>query len=369
MKSIRKTKIGRNHPCPCGSDKKYKHCHGGINAVPAIQPGQLDAQLRKKVPKAECLAPASLLDKCSGKIIASHTVSRSGSLGAIAKNGHVYSYTITIKRIDELQGRLLPKLTGWKDASTFPGFCAHHDKQLFSPLEDEPFTGSQEQCFLLSYRSIAWEYYAKHRSDHSSDYRAALTAQKDPQIKDLMEIFNFGTELGLNDARARKVAFDDVLSKERWSDCHGLLIEFDQIFPIQCSAAWAPTIDVHGKTLQILDDSPRTPEGASIASFAADGKSYFLLSWLSDSEAVASKLADSIENLPKGDIAGVVAALLLLTSENCHLSPDWYDALTESGKNLVNGLVHPMPLYTPTPVAVGASIPLGSLGVASIQRF
>ena len=22
-----KTKIGRNHPCPCGSQKKYKNCH------------------------------------------------------------------------------------------------------------------------------------------------------------------------------------------------------------------------------------------------------------------------------------------------------------------------------------------------------
>jgi len=21
-------KIGRNEPCPCGSGKKYKHCHG-----------------------------------------------------------------------------------------------------------------------------------------------------------------------------------------------------------------------------------------------------------------------------------------------------------------------------------------------------
>ena len=24
----RATKIGRNNPCPCGSGKKYKHCHG-----------------------------------------------------------------------------------------------------------------------------------------------------------------------------------------------------------------------------------------------------------------------------------------------------------------------------------------------------
>jgi preprotein translocase subunit SecA len=24
-------KIGRNEPCPCGSGKKYKHCHGKLS--------------------------------------------------------------------------------------------------------------------------------------------------------------------------------------------------------------------------------------------------------------------------------------------------------------------------------------------------
>jgi preprotein translocase subunit SecA len=24
------TKVGRNEPCPCGSGKKYKHCHGKL---------------------------------------------------------------------------------------------------------------------------------------------------------------------------------------------------------------------------------------------------------------------------------------------------------------------------------------------------
>jgi preprotein translocase subunit SecA len=23
-------KVGRNEPCPCGSGKKYKHCHGSL---------------------------------------------------------------------------------------------------------------------------------------------------------------------------------------------------------------------------------------------------------------------------------------------------------------------------------------------------
>ncbi len=26
-------KVGRNEPCPCGSGKKYKHCHGTLSSV------------------------------------------------------------------------------------------------------------------------------------------------------------------------------------------------------------------------------------------------------------------------------------------------------------------------------------------------
>jgi len=32
---VRKEKIGRNDPCPCGSGKKYKKCHGAAAAVAA----------------------------------------------------------------------------------------------------------------------------------------------------------------------------------------------------------------------------------------------------------------------------------------------------------------------------------------------
>jgi preprotein translocase subunit SecA len=24
-------RVGRNEPCPCGSGKKYKHCHGKLD--------------------------------------------------------------------------------------------------------------------------------------------------------------------------------------------------------------------------------------------------------------------------------------------------------------------------------------------------
>ncbi|MDF1512448.1 MAG: SEC-C metal-binding domain-containing protein, partial [Anaerolineae bacterium] len=29
-------KVGRNDPCPCGSGKKYKYCHGAVRATPPV---------------------------------------------------------------------------------------------------------------------------------------------------------------------------------------------------------------------------------------------------------------------------------------------------------------------------------------------
>jgi preprotein translocase subunit SecA len=31
-------KVGRNDPCPCGSGKKYKHCHGRTDTQPQVPP-------------------------------------------------------------------------------------------------------------------------------------------------------------------------------------------------------------------------------------------------------------------------------------------------------------------------------------------
>jgi hypothetical protein len=37
---IRREKIGRNDPCPCGSGKKYKKCHGAPVPVAAASAGK-----------------------------------------------------------------------------------------------------------------------------------------------------------------------------------------------------------------------------------------------------------------------------------------------------------------------------------------
>ncbi len=47
---------GRNDPCPCGSGKRYKHCHGAAAESPDVLARQgVDAHRRSDVPEAERL--------------------------------------------------------------------------------------------------------------------------------------------------------------------------------------------------------------------------------------------------------------------------------------------------------------------------
>lgn len=365
----RSEKIGRNELCPCGSKRKFKVCHGGIRNLPTPEPGQIDSRLRSITQSAVCLSPSSLHCDCQGKVIASHTLSRSGSLREITRDNHIYSYELGIQRIHALKGSIEPKLVGWKDASTFPGFCAHHDKHLFSPLEDKPFIGDQHQCFLLAYRSITWEWYAKQKSDHQRQYRSALTVAKRPELRAVMAHFNHMNELGLKDITEHKNKYDEVMTYNRWTDCHGLLIEFDGIFPIQCSAAWSPTEDIQGKQIQILNSSPRTPQMTTIGSFAANRKSYFILSWLNDSAEVSLKLVSSIHAAPRRELPSIIGALLLMTSENCHISPVWYESLNLQEKNQVNGLMHPFSLTKPSPQIAASKLHINGVHVVSLRTF
>lgn len=360
---------GRNEPCPCGSKKKYKKCHGGIEVVPIKHPSQLDAQLRSLDPKKICLAPSGWLKDCKGQVISSHTVSRSGSLGAIARKGHVYSYVPSIKALDAARGRLIPQLVGWRTASTFPGFCAHHDKHLFAELEDVAFTGNQQQCFLLSYRAIAWKCFTKLRAVNHAPLHAAMVAGMPEPAKQLMAKHSHSNELGFKDITQHKSTYDTVLEQSNWPECHGLLIEFNGIFPIQCAAAWAPLEDIHGKKIQELDLSPRVPQTATLLSFAADGKSYLLLSWLPYSAEVTKQLATSLCDLPPTDVPAAVAALLLLTSENCHFSPEWYDGLSDHGKDWVHDLWHPAVGPKPSAASAAGSAYVQGVSVAAIHCF
>jgi hypothetical protein len=53
-----KRKIGRNEPCPCGSGKKYKKCHGAFPELVVVDTSRKDElpdSLKQKIAEMEAL--------------------------------------------------------------------------------------------------------------------------------------------------------------------------------------------------------------------------------------------------------------------------------------------------------------------------
>lgn len=324
-------KIGRNTSCPCGSKRKFKNCHGHHSSPPEANVYAAAAKVRAMTSKGECFSPVNMHANCTRGTINAHTVSRSGSLGAIQRNGHVYSYNLSLEGIQKSGVALTPESTGWKQASTFPGFCGFHDKLLFKPLEDEVFIGSREQCFLIAYRSLAKELHAKLGSAKQNDLRLAYAARSAEQ-RSMISTFNKGVTLGLRDTTRHKNRYDKVLVNKDWDKVRGVLVEFDGIFPIQCTGGLFPDADIFGQEVQRLSWKNDTPDAINLASFSADGKSYFLLCWLIDSDRSCAPFASALEQVESDRLPAVLASLILQRTENCHFSPDWYDQLSVEGK-------------------------------------
>lgn len=145
----------RNAPCWCGSGKKYKKCHLGRDAQPKENPWAAVDVNRKAFSQKKCWARDVGLGDCEGGVIKAHTVSRGPNLAKIAENGHVLQYGASIPDMNKNGGKLSVKRIGIKDASVFHGFCSKHDREIFSCIENEVFTGRPDQCLAVAYRTMS----------------------------------------------------------------------------------------------------------------------------------------------------------------------------------------------------------------------
>ncbi|RKU01295.1 hypothetical protein C7H84_21860 [Burkholderia sp. Nafp2/4-1b] len=70
------------------------------------------------------------METCSSaEAIRSHTVQRRGGLRLISEDGHAYSAKKGFVQIGKIDGKVGLEKIGVADASTFPGFCNHHDSR------------------------------------------------------------------------------------------------------------------------------------------------------------------------------------------------------------------------------------------------
>lgn len=338
-------KIGRNEPCWCGSGKKYKKCHLDRHEQPRPKLHELNNALKKRSRKEYCSCPSDLKHKCSGRIINAHTVSKSSSLKKISVDNHVYGFKVDLFKLDKSEGRLEPRLIGINQASTFTGFCSFHDRELFSSFENHPFSIDEKQIFLIGYRSVAREYYAKMYQYDGLEDIANMDKGLDIDSQIMAQLFvndyRQGLNLGVADANSYKNLYDNKLVNEQYESISYCVLEIDGIFPIQCSGSMYPEKDFQKRTLQDFGNSKEKLDAICFSIVAEDEKSYVIFSWLSEHGAICEKFIDSFLELPEEKKINAIFAFAFSTFENTYMNPAWFDALPQSKKSYIIEMIYP----------------------------
>lgn len=320
---------GRNDPCWCGSKLKFKKCHLGREKQPAASLGDAHETLKKFNTSKTCSVPPALQSECTNKIIKAHTVSKSSSLKEISVDGHVLSfYSNAMENIKT--GKLCPTKIGINKASTFSGFCSHHDKTLFAPIEDKPFSINSEHCFLVAYRAVSSEVYVKSGAakvfHDIKGFDKGLPQNLQIAFQKFAGSFYDGNDLTKKDLAYIKGKLDMMFIEEKVSQLKHVVFELERPPAIMGSAIVAPKFGFDGKSIQRLSQNVKDiPDYIVINSFSNTEKGYIVLSWLQEHTATAHKLIKQFteKNLTSDHLAIFMISLI----ENVYMHPAWWVSL------------------------------------------
>jgi len=166
-------------------------------------------------------------------------------------------FTLLIETCERLSP---PGRVGWREASTITGFCSRHDSETFAPLERGPFVGSEKQCFLIGYRAICHEIFAKEAPVAAYSVASQFADRgRSPEvqlgIQERLRWHNLGARKGLRDLMRVKEQCDRALLTKNFAAVASVGIEFSGALSIASSGAMSPDFDVNGRQLQVLHGS------------------------------------------------------------------------------------------------------------------
>ena len=297
-----------------------------------MNPWKAEGILVKQLKPSLCVVPDKLRQHCKGKIVNAHTISKSANLQKIAVDGHVYAFDTSMKTLMENQGKPAPKLTGVNKASTFTGFCAHHDKTIFEEVEDQEMIFSDAQCFKLAYRAVGRETYLKHNSvgleslARSSDKGRPLSVQH--AIQSFADSYFRGVVLGASGATRQQDIYNEVLISGDYSKVRKLVLRFERMPTVMASGGIFPEFDFEGRRLQRIGIDNRPLEMITFNVIATTTGGAFVFAWIQSSDGVAcDALAQSLSEIPADRVTSAIIRFLFEYCENTFMAPEWWEAL------------------------------------------
>ena len=258
-------------------------------------------------------------------------------LQQIARDGHVYGFSLDYGAVVSSQGSPRPRLIGIKQASTFTGFCAKHDDQLFADIEKKRIISTKRHACLLAYRALCRELFAKEGGtmldppSRTIDPRLAVPEQI--ALQRLSDDFMTGLTAGLTEIRERKQQYDKILTCGDYSAVKYCTIWFEQPPDLMCSGCTSPEWDFAGNYIQDLADLDTRAQSIALSLVASEQRGCAFFSWLSQDERACTKLMRSLLDLSREQIPGALVRFVLSSFENQFWRPAWWEALDEQTQN------------------------------------
>jgi SEC-C motif len=337
--------LGRNDLCWCGSGLKFKRCHLARVDASRLAPGQIEALIGYHRAARRCMHPQASRGACN-HIIDAHTIQRSRVLSALVDDtNHVL--TLSLRNRDEND---LPVLspTGWREASTFTGFCQTHDSTTFAPLEKEEWTASREQCFLLAYRALCYELYQKH---HVLSKWPALRSVADRGMPEVVQrstqaalgAQHLGLDAGVRALEELKAHADDSLHSRDFSRWNNLVLTYEGPVGLALAGAVSPNRDFDGHAIQVLHDPEAPREYLYWGSQVTSSGGVIVLVWRA-SDAAARRFIDSLQSREPAIAARLLVQYAFLHISNTYFSREFWDSLPLSSQTHLRSLageLHP----------------------------
>ncbi|KAA0676150.1 zinc chelation protein SecC [Azospirillum brasilense] len=328
--------LGPYDMCWCESGKKFKWCHmhREKEKLPAF--GAQMHSLRAEMAKGYCSHPDASDEFCGEKIIRAHTVQKRVGLAAIAENGHVISVKNGVDDIEKNNGRIIPVSVGVNNASTFPGFCNHHDTSMFRSIEVGAPDFNAEVAFLLSFRALSYELFAKRAFVRSIELQRELDKGKpiDAQILIQNNLRNnkIGAERAIVEMEALKLRYDEAFRDKRYDACKYYAISLSECLPVVSCGGFLPEFSFDGLPLQRLSRGDSAFEQITFNLTVMNGRSVVVIGWMEGGGGPAHDFAKSFERILPNERADAAVRLAFAHLENTYARPSWWEALDSSAK-------------------------------------
>lgn len=269
-----------------------------------------------------------------GKVILAHTLQRSGIIRRlIGKDNHVLSFhPLEPDHGDNLRIHRV----GWREASTFLGFCGVHDSALFSTIEREPFVGNDKQILLVGYRALCHELYQKQAAIDGEKVLAENLDRGKPesdqrQIQEMLAVASAGRQIGLREVRTLKQVYDDVLRTEGYSRLHSAALWFRGDSHVASTGAVHVDFDLRGNRLQNLARDPMPIHGFTFGMLSTSDGCAFVAAWPAEFEKCDVFIRSLLGHDPE-EVPSLVVEFVFAYVENTCFSEAWWNALPQTNR-------------------------------------